>query len=130
MLFRSYYYSNSGTYTVSLVETSSSGCTDTAKKTVVVINNIVTGIVNFGNDPSFTLKTLDNNQYMLVQSFTQSTTEQVKLMDINGRLVMDFGTISGTNVSLPLDLSSLKPGIYMLNLISSSDKKVVKLPVK
>lgn len=125
-----YYYNNSGTYVVSLVETSSSGCTDTATKTVVVINNIVTGITGLGNDPSLSLRTLDNNQYMLVQNFTQSTTEQVKLMDINGRLVMDFGTVSGTNVSLPLDLSSLKPGIYMLNLISSTDKKVVKLPVK
>ena len=67
---------------------------------------------------------------MLEQRFTESRTEQLRVMDMSGKLVLDLGTQSGRSISLPVDLRGYKPGIYMLEITSAAEKRVLKLPVK
>lgn len=125
----SYNYFAPGVYTVSLISTSSSGCSDTAKHTVSVINEI-TGIANKDDASSIVLKTMSDNDYVLQETLVEEDHQTIQLLDATGKLVINYGSMSVKNLSLPVHLKGYEPGIYFLNVISSHDRKVMKLPVK
>lgn len=125
----SYNYFAPGVYTVSLISSSSTGCSDTAKQTVWVINEI-TGIANAGAASSIVLKTVGDNDYVLQEILTEEDNQVIELLDAMGKLVINYGSMSVKNLSLPVHLKGYEPGIYFLNVIGSHDRKVMKLPVK
>lgn len=125
----SYNYSAPGVYTVSLVSSSSTGCSDTARHTVWVISE-ATGIANAGNPSSIVLKTVGDNEYVLQETLIEEDNQTIQLLDAMGRLVIDYGSMGVKSLSLPVHLKGYEPGIYFLNVIGSHDRKVMKLPVK
>lgn len=123
-------YSSTGIYTISLIATSSSGCKDTISKVITVISGAL-GINALGSlNGSFVIKTLDNNIFLLQATAANSGIVNISLSDVTGKIIKDYGQRSTENLSLPIDLGDKARGIYFLSIISGSEKKVVKLPVK
>jgi PKD repeat protein len=125
----SYNYYTAGIYTVSLVATSNGGCTDTAYKPIVVIVD-VTSLTTNAAMGSLLVKTLEKNQYLIQGSVTDQSVLNFKLFDAVGKLVMDYGNLNASNISLPVDLTHQSPGTYFLNITGADTAKTIKLPVR
>jgi PKD repeat protein len=122
-------YTSAGVYTVSLIAESNSGCLDTSRKNIVIVDN-TSGIKNPQNTMGLVLKTLENNMFMLNGTYTESEKVQISINDIQGKNVYDFGFVNSKNIQLPVDLSSVNSGIYYLEISGNKTKVVYKLPVK
>jgi PKD repeat protein len=125
-----YNYSSTGIYTVTLIGTSSTSCNDTITQTVVVTNNLTTGISNLANNNTLVLITIQNNEFVLEKNLDSEKSCSFKLYDAVGRLIADFGSITTRKISLPLDLRSYSSGIYYLRLNIADEAQVIKLPVQ
>lgn len=125
-----YIYFTSGVYTVSLVSTSNSGCTDTAYKPIVVISDLVTSLADNTILGSLVLKTLDKNEFLIQGSVPDQAAVNFKLFDVVGKLVMDYGNLDASNIQLPVNLTQQAPGTYFLNITSCDATKTIKLPVR
>jgi len=123
-------YSSTGIYSVSLVVTSSTGCQDTANRTLTVLQGLV-GLNNNGIlTKTFVVKTLDNNVFIVQAGFEKESSVHSDLTDVTGKLVADYGIQAVKNLTLTINLENHAQGVYFLTLISDGGKKVVKLPVK
>lgn len=125
-----YNYSSVGTYTVSLISTSSTGCNDTTTKIVVVSNNITTGINTNSIANNLIIKTLSDNEFMIEQQFDSEKEVNCKLYDGIGRLISDYGRTNTRQISFPVNLKDFSSGIYFFTITISGESKVIKLPVK
>jgi len=125
-----YNFTTVGTYTVSLITQSSTGCLDTTQKSIVVILENTAGIKDLQNAMGLLLKTLENNMFMLNGTYTESEKVQISVRDVQGKNVYDFGFVNSKNIQLPVDLSSVNTGIYYLEVTGNKTKVVYKLPVK
>ncbi len=121
-------YTATGIYSVSLVATSPTGCSDTTQLAITVLNNAL-GIENqdVANE-SFILKNLDHNLYLVEALLKENLNCTALLTDMNGRLVHNFG-VWHTGSALPVDLGAYRQGLYLLRIISEKGMKVLKLPV-
>jgi len=125
----SFSYSSFGSYTVTLIAYNNTGCIDTAFKTITV-NSVYTGIGdNTVLEKQFSVKTLENNLF-LIEGEIENAIQSVRLNDITGRLIADYGSQSAGSLNLQIDLKDQAKGVYFLNIISDTQKKVVKLPVR
>lgn len=123
-------YSSPGDYKISLIVSSSTGCQDTAFRSLTVLSELV-GIIKQGlTAKELLIKSLDNNVYSLQASFDKEMPVHSTITDAGGRLIMDYGTRSSKDLNLEINLNDQAKGIYFLSLVSESDKKVIKLPVK
>ena len=123
-------YNSAGIYTVSLIASSSSGCLDTAYKSIVVVPDIVTGILFQIIDESFIVKTMNENEF-LIQGFLNSDESlNFKLFDALGKLIVDYGNLNSKEVNLSVNLKEFKAGVYFLNVNGIKAQKTIKLPVK
>lgn len=125
----SHNYVSAGVYTVSLLTESSSGCLDTTRKSVVVVDN-TSGVKNAQNTMGLTLKTLNDHEFVLSGTYTETEKVSVELYDVQGKNVFNFGLINSLKLQLPIDLSSVNAGIYYLEVTGNKTKVVFKLPVK
>lgn len=125
----SHNYLSAGTYTVMLITQSSGGCLDTTLKNVVVINNAV-DVQTSKNTMGLILKTQINNEFLISGNYTDGDQVQVTVNDVQGKNVFDFGFINSQNIQLPIDLSSVKAGVYYVVITGNKTKVVFKLPVK
>jgi len=125
-----YYYTSPGTYKVKMISWSVSNCADTASKYITVIGNAVGLNASSLTEASLLVKTLSNNEFVIQQRFTQPQTITFKLLDLSGRIIADYGTITSDTIDLPLDLKSFPAGIYFLNMTSGNENKIIKLPVR
>lgn len=125
----SYYYANTGSYSVQLIAWSSTGCSDTTSKVVAVIYGNTAGINTHGTATGGLLvKTLAANEYQVEQEFNEDQTLLIRLTDTRGTTVKDFGSITTRHLQLPVDLSGYAQGLYMLSIRNGASQKVVKLP--
>lgn len=125
-----YNYNAAGIYTVSLIATSNSGCIDTAYKSIVVIADIVTGISLQNTSELFLVKTVSENEFLIQGIFNSEESLNFKLFDALGKLIVDYGNLDSTDISLSLNLKEFKAGIYFLNVNGTKTQKTIKLPVK
>lgn len=126
-----YNYTATGIYTVSLICTSTSGCSDVSHKLVTVLNTDI-GIASTGggNPHGLLLKTIGNNEFLLEQEIPEALEHTYKIYDELGKLIIDLGGITSKTVSLPINLKSYKPGVYFLTITSESGQITLKLPVR
>ena len=124
-----YNYSAAGIYTVSLIATSNSGCLDTAYKSIVVITDIVTGLTTQSLE-SFIVKTLNENEFLIQGIISSEENLNFKLFDALGKLIIDYGNLNSSNISLPVNLRDYNAGVYFLNVTGTKTHKTIKLPVK
>ena len=125
----SYNYISAGVYTVTLISQSNSGCLDTATQKVVVINN-ATDLQTSKNSMGLLLKTTNNNEFVVSGNYTDGDKVQISVNDILGKTILDLGYVNSLNIQIPIDLSSVKPGVYYLTINGDKNKVVFKLPVK
>ena len=125
-----YNYTSPGVYTVQLICTSVSGCADSASKLVTVISNPLSVLSLNENDEELLLKTESDNVYVLHQELSSELTISIRLYDITGKLVKDYGTSKTQVVEQLLDLSTYRQGIYFVELNYPGEKKTLKLLVK
>ena len=125
-----YNYSSAGTYTVSLIATSNSGCLDTAYKSIVVVADVVTGIIPKNITESLIVKTVNENDFLIQGLISSDETLSFKLFDDLGKLIIDYGNLNTTDISLSVNLKDFKAGIYFLNILGTKTQKTIKLPVK
>ncbi|MES2565226.1 MAG: PKD domain-containing protein [Bacteroidota bacterium] len=125
-----YNYSSAGVYTVTLIASSNSGCTDTTFKSVVVVSDmIVTNVLSQYMAGSLIIRTLDKNDYFLSGTLEGSAFLTIKLMDGFGKLVKDYGSLKSDNINLPINLDNYKAGIYYLSITGERLSETIKLPV-
>lgn len=124
-----YNYISAGVYMVSLIAESNSGCLDTTRKSIVIVDN-TSGIKNPQNTMGLVLKTLERNEFILNGTYTESEKVQISINDVQGKNVYDFGFVNSKNIQFPIDLSSVNAGIYYLVVAGNKTKVVYKLPVK
>ena len=125
----SYNYISAGVYTVTLISQSNSGCLDTATQKVVVINN-ATDLQTSKNSMGLLLKTITNKEFVVSGNYTDGDKVQISVNDILGKTILDLGYVNSLNIQIPIDLSSVKPGVYYLTINGDKNKVVFKLPVK
>ena len=124
-----YYYSSVGVYTVSLITTSMEGCSDTIVKEIVV-TNAATGIMSYSEGSSLVLKTLGDNEFTLHGNVKGNGVLNIKLHDVLGKLIIDYGNYNSDDINLPVNLQGYKAGIYFLDITGDNMRQTIKLPVK
>jgi PKD repeat protein len=122
-----YSYQSAGVYSVQLIVTSNSGCTDSLTKTVVVKSN-ATGMESIAGNNEFILKTLANNTYVL-EADLKAEMSAIYLADNSGKTITDYGIVRAPQYHLNMNLNDLKSGIYYLNVNYGSRCKTFKLIV-
>jgi hypothetical protein len=120
-----YNYTSTGTFTASLISTSSTGCNDTVTKGIVVLNSV--GIETYNNSYALLVRTLGENEYLIQQKLTGVTNLNFKLTDATGRLIMDYGNSKSDKINLPVDLRNYSKGIYFLNVNADNKRFSIKL---
>lgn len=120
-----YQYTTNGVYLVMLITESSTGCTDTATRQIVVIND-ATGIrTNTGEE--IIVKTLAENVYLIQQTlFTQQQISAI-LLDGQGKQINNFGTNRTSELNYHIDMSAFSSGIYYLKLTKEEGEMIIKL---
>ena len=126
----SYNYSSVGNFNVSLINTSSTGCVDTAFKQMVVLDTDVSLKTNSLNNSNLTVKTLENNEYLIEKNLKGISSVSIKLQDVSGRLLNDFGKFETKNIGVTFNLNNYATGIYYLSVMIDDVKSVIKLQVK
>jgi len=127
----SFSYNSTGVYTVVLIVTSSTGCTDTTSRQIIVLDNALS-VASAGPPAASSLivKTLDDNLFVVQASFEKETAVSLQLIDATGRLISEYSPAAGKQLSWQIDLGSRAHGIYFLTMSSAAGKKVLKLPAK
>ena len=125
-----YNYLSTGTFVATLISTSSTGCNDTTTKKIVVINSISTGIASVDNSFVLLVKTLSENEYLLEQKLNSEINLNFKLMDSNGRLIINYGDSKSDKINLTVNLKNYSQGIYFLTITANNKPVTIKLPVK
>ncbi|MES2680612.1 MAG: T9SS type A sorting domain-containing protein [Bacteroidota bacterium] len=120
-------YTNAGQYKVVLIATSATGCKDTVHKFVAVIDvQTGTAIVALAKN-QFKVRTMDNNLYLVQAEFEENVFPGVQLSDLQGKLLVDYGSTGNSLLNLKVDLDNYPKGVYFLTLTSDTFKKVIKL---
>lgn len=109
-------YSTGGTYTVTLIATKC-GLSDTVVKS---LTTATTGIQEQIRDEFFIYPNPSNTGLFFIE--TKNEVNQVLVYSVQGKLVESV-SLSSTNI--PLDLSHLTKGIYLLKIEGRGVKKVV-----
>jgi len=120
-------YKAPGTYTVSLMCTSSTGCSSKVSKVLTVMADI-TGLNNqelFSSE--LVVKTLGNNEYTLQQEFPEPKNTNSKLYNLAGDLIKDYGTRDSKFFSLEVDLKNRPSGIYLIKITTDTNQRTLKL---
>jgi len=123
-------YSLPGSYGVSLIVTSQTGCQDTASKTLTVLTGMV-GLTSLDPDSKpFVVKSLDNNLFVIAATYNKENSWSAELHDAAGRVMIEYGKHTAKDLELQIDLEGAVPGVYFVTIISNTSKRVIKLPVK
>jgi hypothetical protein len=125
----SYTYTSSGTYLVKLIGTSTTGCIDSVSKTLVVLSNLVSVSSLEKEGDGWIIKNFQNNSFQVLNTFETPQRIRIKLYDLSGREVSDYGYFETDVLSCDLDLSHLPQGIYFVKLSGDQLQKVIKLSV-
>ena len=80
--------------------------------------------------PVALLITTTNNEFVISGNYTDGDKVQISVNDILGKTILDLGYVNSQNMQIPIDLSSVKPGVYYLTINGDKNKVVFKLPVK
>ncbi len=127
----SHTYETYGDYTVSLTTTNDAGCTDAAIQTID-INDSTVSTESLEGD----INTLDiypnptNNNLTVSIALENSTSLNIKLLDVLGRTIKTIEQDSFLSGEIVLDMSSMQSGIYYIVLATKEGKiarKVLKL---
>jgi PKD repeat protein len=122
-------YMNIGTYTVTLITESNTGCMDTMTQKIEVIDN-TTSIVNMNDNSTFIIKTLSSSQYQLEINKHDFNEVEFLVYDIYGKQVLNLGKHKEDSIILPIDLDKFSNGIYLLNINADNHwSKTIKLTV-
>lgn len=124
-----YNYNTAGIYSVSLVVTSVTGCSDTAYRSIVVILDMV-GLNDNKINQNLIVKTLKDNAFVIEGKTDDLSVLQFKLYDEFGRLIQDYGSGQSNEINLKLNLNQFTPGAYFLNINGSSTNSTIKLLVQ
>lgn len=122
-------YNAPGSYEISLIGQSISGCLDTAFKTIFVVDDAL-GI--FQKDLAtgvFILKNLGDNLFLIENTNSIDELLQIDLNDANGKSILYRSLINEKDLSVYLNMNVYDKGVYFLILTSQSYKKVIKLIV-
>lgn len=120
-------YLTNGTYTVTLVVTNASGCTDTITNVVqffvgVQEHTVMNGITLYPNPA--------NENVNLVLSMNKGADAVISIVDMNGRLVSsEQRTVSTGDNTVILDVTNLDNGIYFVRIAAGDASKVMKFVV-
>lgn len=87
---------------------------------------IATDVASLENK-NYSLRYLDNNRYEIVNEFNCDQT-QVQVFDIQGKIVSNEKAISCSDkAKVSIDLSHVKPGMYLIHLTQNNQTKTYKV---
>ncbi len=122
-----YQYSSTGIYTVSLIANNATGCADTAFKTIVV-TDLSLGIThNSLSNLDFTVKTFNNNNFLIEKDLKTISELNYYLMDASGKTIIKADKIQTAKLNIPLDLNAFGTGLYFLHVNVNGENTVFKL---
>jgi PKD repeat protein len=116
-------YDQNGVYNVTLIAINGF-CTDTIRKEIIIdvssIDNALSNAVSVYPNPA------KNIVYIKIETGYQI--EKIKLFDINGKLILDE-SINDHVELIPINISELNNGTYMLNINSQNKSAFKKLTI-
>ncbi len=112
-------YTAPGNYMVSLICLSSTGCSDTASKKIVVIDDL-TGLSS-NNNPTFRLKNNGNNLFQL-EGEILNPGDEVMVRDLTGK-VIKTQTLQQSGIA-QIDLSAFPKGVYVATILNKGYNKI------
>lgn len=116
----SYSYSLAGQYNVKISGISSTGCVDSATKTITVIN-LTTNTISYEKN-QITVNNLGNNNYSIILNGKISAPLNVFLFNGEGKLVFNEIKENITpNTTTTINLSNYTRGIYLLSINCSGN---------
>jgi hypothetical protein len=69
----------------------------------------------------------NGDQVMLEYDFLSDETVHIELFELSGKKVLEQKGLQGGRNSTPLSLPNLKAGMYLVNVFTDSDRKIVRL---
>jgi len=75
--------------------------------------------IEMGNSIKIVNSIISNEQILFNQSFTA---DQIKIIDLNGRILQTITNFSGNSISI-----NLKPGLYLVQIISDNNNQLEKI---
>lgn len=126
-----YFYNQPGTFKVSLISTSNSGCSDTVYKNILALESAV-GLTKYYNSGSMLkIKTLPDNEFTLEQKFNQSTELEFQLLNSLGQLLYAVPSQKSNDLILNISLRNYPAGVYYLRITANGvPQESAKLLVK
>ncbi len=121
-------YNNPGEFDVKLISTNNTGCLDSIQKKIVVMDGLASLKEN-KESHSFLLKTLEKNRYLIQGNFSENQKTEIRLYDVTGKLLNNYGSAFLNSISLVIDLNEFRQGIYFLYISNGSETKTMKLIV-
>jgi len=121
------YFNLPGTYSITLQANSSTGCMNTFSKTLQVETEPLSTQKQIKSKTIYRLKSFENNSYEVVCLNCGNTALRVKLFDMGGNLIKDFGQIFLNQNPLKVNLEGYQAGIYVLLLVSENESTSIKL---
>lgn len=120
-------YKVPGSYTTSLMCKSSTGCTSTVSKKLIVTAGTTSIKDQELTLPGLLVKNLGDSEYLLQQYFNETEHISIKLYNMGGELITDYGTIHSNFLSLQVDLTCKPSGVYLMKILNAGKQQVVKL---
>ena len=69
----------------------------------------------------------NGDQVMLEYDFLSDETVHIELFELSGKKVYEQKGLQGGRNSTPLSLPNLKGGMYLVNVFTNSERKIVRL---
>ena len=109
-----YNYSLAGTYSIKLIGTSMSGCIDSLKKSINVID--ISTYLNTVSGLSFKVIDIGNNQFKILPSTNSDDEIAISISSLEGKYVFNQTYKIHETKEIILNLNNLYGGMYLLNI--------------
>ena len=129
-----YTYSNPGVYTVTLIETNTSGCVDSLTQSIDV-SPISTGIASISTIEQISIVPNPSASLFTIQFSATESSAQLKVLNVLGsELFSQWVAAKSTNATTgvyneKIDLSEFPSGVYFV-VLSTTNSQVVKRVIK
>lgn len=123
----SYQYQSIGTYPVKLTVNTSTGCSDTIVKNIVVMNKPVGIKLNGNLNEDLVVKTISSGKYVIEKQFTDISNYSYSLIDVTGKTIIKRTYETGKKMNITIDLNNYEKGIYFVKVEMDGKEKTIKL---
>ncbi|CAN5884199.1 hypothetical protein BH11BAC7_BH11BAC7_06950 [soil metagenome] len=114
------FVAGAGTHTMSYTYTDPNSCVNIATQSFMV--DLCTGLSTPSVNGAFSVSPNPTNDLLLITFASGTAVDQIKLMDVTGRVVLEQSTNGQMQITLPM--KALPSGIYLLRTVGGTNETI------